>query len=69
MLFKMVLTPTGPGLSLLLVSSILLCFSWFMVILRMMVRKRIKAIGLDDWLMVAGLVCLLSEISIHIRTS
>jgi hypothetical protein len=60
---KMALTPTGPAMSLLLVSAILLFFSWVMVILRMTVRIRIKAVGTDDWLMVAGLVSLLFQLS------
>lgn len=52
----MVLRPTGPGLSLLLVSVILLAFSWITVALRMWARLKIKSLGTDDYLMFAGLV-------------
>lgn len=54
----MTLTPTGPGLTLALVSIILLAFSWVTVVARVIVRFGIKALGSDDYLMVAGLVCL-----------
>lgn len=52
----MVLTPTGPGLALLLVSVVLLPVSWFVVALRMWVRYRIRSVGFDDYLMLVGLV-------------
>lgn len=50
------LTPTGPGLTLALVSIILLALSWVTVIGRLLVRRNIKGIGTDDWFMVSGLV-------------
>lgn len=50
------LTPTGPGLTLALVSIILLALSWVTVIGRLLVRRNIKGIGSDDWFMVSGLV-------------
>ncbi|KAK7706855.1 hypothetical protein SLS57_009526 [Botryosphaeria dothidea] len=51
----MTLTPTGPGLTLALVSIILLALSWVTVVARVIVRFGIKALGSDDYLMVAGL--------------
>ena len=52
------ITPSGPGLFLLLVSTILLSLSAITVGLRMYVRGTHKTTGMDDWLMVAGLVSL-----------
>lgn len=52
----MVLQPKGLALTLVVVSVLMLTFSWLMVVLRMTVRRHIKAVGTDDWLMVAGLV-------------
>ncbi|KAK9424291.1 hypothetical protein SUNI508_13744 [Seiridium unicorne] len=46
---------TGPAVSLLIISITLLSFSWITVALRLWVRRRIKGVGPDDWLMVAGL--------------
>lgn len=57
----MTLTPTGPGLTLALVSTILLALSWITVVARVIVRYGIKALGSDDYLMVTGLVCLPSS--------
>jgi hypothetical protein len=58
----MALTPTGPGLALLLVSAILLSFSWAIVALRMLVRYKIRSIGLDDYLMLIGLVRVIQDV-------
>ncbi|KAF4535756.1 Cation-transporting ATPAse 4 [Lasiodiplodia theobromae] len=52
----MTLTPTGPGLSLNVVSIALLTMSWVVVVARIIVRTGMKAFGLDDWMMVSGLV-------------
>ncbi|KAI1852872.1 hypothetical protein JX265_012900 [Neoarthrinium moseri] len=52
----MALTPTGLALSLVLVSIIFLVLSWITTLARLSVRRKIKGIGLDDWLMVAGLL-------------
>ncbi|KAI1336618.1 hypothetical protein F5Y15DRAFT_418691 [Xylariaceae sp. FL0016] len=54
----MPLTPKGPALTLVDVSVIFLSLSWTIVSLRLFVRSRIRAVGTDDWLMVAGLICL-----------
>ncbi|KAL1641116.1 hypothetical protein SLS58_006391 [Diplodia intermedia] len=52
----MALTPTGPGLVLEFVSIVLLTLSWVVVVARVIVRKGMKAFGLDDWMMVSGLI-------------
>ncbi|OJD29105.1 cation-transporting atpase 4 [Diplodia corticola] len=52
----MVLSPTGPALVLETVSIVLLTLSWVVVVARVLVRKGMKAFGLDDWMMVSGLV-------------
>ncbi|KAL0258014.1 hypothetical protein SLS55_007185 [Diplodia seriata] len=52
----MVLTPTGPGVVLEFVSIVLLTLSWIVVVARVIVRKGMKAFGLDDWMMVSGLI-------------
>lgn len=54
----MTLQPTGQALALLLLSAILLAFSWIVVAMRMWVRVGIRNVGLDDYLMLAGLVSL-----------
>lgn len=53
---NMTLTLEGPGLTLALVSIILLVLSWVTVVGRLIVRRKIDAVGTDDWFMVAGLV-------------
>ncbi|ETS82339.1 hypothetical protein PFICI_04215 [Pestalotiopsis fici W106-1] len=55
----MTISPTGPGLDLFLVSVILGALSCIAVVLRLVIRKRIKGIGLDDWLMLLGLIFLI----------
>lgn len=57
----MTISPTGPGLGLLLVSIILGALSVIIVAIRLVIRKRIKGIGSDDWLMLVGLVSILLE--------
>ncbi|EOD52135.1 putative cation-transporting atpase 4 protein [Neofusicoccum parvum UCRNP2] len=52
----MAITPTGPALTLELVSIVLLVFSVVTVAARVVVRRTIKALGSDDWLMIIGLV-------------
>ncbi|KAF4304622.1 putative cation-transporting ATPase 4 protein [Botryosphaeria dothidea] len=52
----MTIAPTGPGLTLELLSITLLVFSWVVVAGRLWVRKSIRAVGTDDWLMVSGLI-------------
>ena len=52
----MALDPTGPGLTLDLVSIILLVLSWVVVTARVIVRRSMKALGVDDWMMLSGLV-------------
>jgi uncharacterized BrkB/YihY/UPF0761 family membrane protein len=44
----------GPGYVLNLVSVVLLVVAWISLILRIVVRVKIKAFGLDDWLMCLG---------------
>lgn len=53
--------PRGDGITLLLVTSVLLALSWVTVAARLSVRRWLKpeAMGLDDLLMCAGLVCFL----------
>ncbi|KAI1869656.1 uncharacterized protein JN550_005637 [Neoarthrinium moseri] len=46
----------GPGLTLFVISVVLVILSWITVALRLTIRRNIKGIGADDWLMVAGLV-------------
>jgi hypothetical protein len=52
----MTISPTGPALDLFLVSVVLGALSCVAVAARLVIRKRIKGIGLDDWLMLIGLV-------------
>lgn len=47
-------TPSGWGLLELIV--VLLVLTWLTVIARTLVRWKINALGLDDWLMIVGLV-------------
>ncbi|VUC29495.1 unnamed protein product [Clonostachys rosea] len=52
----MTLQLTGPALGLFLLSIILLTFSWITMGLRIWVRTSIRSMGLDDYMMVAGLI-------------
>jgi hypothetical protein len=52
----MTLQPTVPAMDLFLLSIILLAFSWITMGLRIWVRTSIRSMGLDDYMMVAGLV-------------
>ncbi|KAI0156828.1 hypothetical protein GGR57DRAFT_511177 [Xylariaceae sp. FL1272] len=52
----MTLRPEGLGLHLCVVSIALLALSWITVTARMYIRHSIKALGSDDWNMLAGLV-------------
>lgn len=52
----MALKPTGQALSLLVTTAVLLGLSWITVIARFHIRHKINSLGLDDWLMGAGLV-------------
>lgn len=45
------------GVPLLYVTIIMLSFSWVAAIARLGVRIWKKNLGVDDWLMCAGLVC------------
>ncbi|KAF1965636.1 hypothetical protein BU23DRAFT_488829 [Bimuria novae-zelandiae CBS 107.79] len=54
----MTVQPTGPGLTLLIVMSVCLALTTIVVALRIWARLTIKALGLDDWLMILGWVCL-----------
>lgn len=48
--------PAYWGVPLLGVSIAMLVLDWVCVVLRMAARRRMRAFGLDDWLMCAGLV-------------
>lgn len=52
--------PRGTGLVSLYVASVMLALSWVTLIARLSVRRWLKpeAMGADDYLMCAGLVCL-----------
>lgn len=50
--------PAGDGVPSLYVTCVLLALSWFTIVLRVWVRIRVEAFGLDDWLMCIGLVSL-----------
>lgn len=50
------LQPAGDGVPSLYVTCVLLALSWFTIALRVWVRIRVEAFGLDDWLMCIGLV-------------
>ncbi|KAF1937748.1 hypothetical protein EJ02DRAFT_475982 [Clathrospora elynae] len=52
----MSIKPTGPGLTLLLTSITLLTISWIVVIIRIIIRTKIKGLGLDDYLMCIALI-------------
>lgn len=52
----MALTPTGPALSLLVTTIVLLVLSWITVSARFHIRRKNNSLGLDDWLMGVGLV-------------
>lgn len=51
--------PKGTGVTLLYVSSVLMAVSWLTVLARLSVRRWLKpeAMGMDDYFMVIGLVC------------
>lgn len=51
--------PEGTGVTLLYVASILMAISWMTVLARLSVRRWLKpeAMGMDDYLMCIGLVC------------
>ncbi|ORY60841.1 uncharacterized protein BCR38DRAFT_308873, partial [Pseudomassariella vexata] len=48
--------PAGDGVQLLYTSIVMMSLSWVMVISRVAVRRWIKAFGVDDWLMISGLM-------------
>lgn len=50
--------PKGDGVTLLYVTSVMLALSWATLLSRLSVRRWLKpeAMGLDDYLMCAGLV-------------
>lgn len=48
--------PAGNGLTLFIVTILMLVLSWLAVIARYAVRWKKGSIGLDDWLMFAGLI-------------
>ena len=50
------LPPEGDGLVTFILTVILLVLCWPTVIARFLVRMKIKALGLDDWLMGIGMV-------------
>lgn len=51
------LTPAGDGHTLLVICIVMLILGWTTVATRLYVRCKHKTLGIDDWLMVAGLVC------------
>lgn len=50
------LPPAGPGHMLLVLTIVGLVLCWLVVLLRLLTRKISQALGLDDLLMVIGLV-------------
>ncbi|KAF2868788.1 hypothetical protein BDV95DRAFT_609694 [Massariosphaeria phaeospora] len=52
----MIVTPEGPGLTFLIVISLLLVVATIAIILRIWARLEINAFGADDWLMITGWV-------------
>ena len=53
----MVIAPkSDAGKALVGVTISMLALSWMAVVIRIWVRKWIKALGADDWLMFVGLV-------------
>lgn len=52
----MALKPAGLALTLLVVAIAMLILAWVTVVARICVRKWIKGLGLDDYLMCFGLV-------------
>ncbi|KAL1635495.1 hypothetical protein SLS58_010191 [Diplodia intermedia] len=53
---SLVAIPTAPGQALLDLIIVLLVLTWVTVIARTLTRYKINALGLDDWLMLVGLV-------------
>ena len=53
---KMRVHPQGPGVTLLIVQSILILLTTMTTSLRVFVRVGTRAFGLDDWLMEIGYV-------------
>lgn len=49
--------PRDLGVGIVATSIILLSLSWIVVTARLIIRRKIKGYGVDDGLMVAGLVC------------
>jgi hypothetical protein len=49
--------PEGPALTLVIVMSTLLAITTIVVALRVFIRIKTRAFGLDDWIMVIGYVC------------
>lgn len=56
--------PAGDGLTLYIVTVVMLVLSWVTVVARIWIRRMIKQFGLDDALMVFGLV---SRINSHLQ--
>lgn len=50
----------GEGVPLLWITIVMLTLSWIFLSARLGVRKWKNNLGLDDWLMFAGLVCILA---------
>lgn len=47
----------GDGVPLLYLTIVMLSLSWVTLVTRLGVRRWKKILGLDDWLMCVGLVC------------
>lgn len=60
LLFKMARV-AGDGVALLYGTIVMLSLSWIFATLRLGVRKWKRNLGLDDWLMFAGLVSILTS--------
>ncbi|KAF2866729.1 hypothetical protein BDV95DRAFT_622738 [Massariosphaeria phaeospora] len=48
--------PTGPGLTLLVLTSVCMVLATGVVGLRLLIRLKLRQVGLDDWLMFIGFV-------------
>jgi hypothetical protein len=51
----------GEGVPLLWITIVMLILSWIFLSARLGVRKWKNNLGLDDWLMFGGLVCILMD--------
>lgn len=57
----------GDGVALLYISIILLVLTWITVVTRVCVRAWRKVLGMDDYLMVVGLVSIRHSMLLNVR--